>query len=113
MSSHDDCRVVGCSACAERGRVERDPGMPRPPAVDTSQPLSPSVGGTETGTGGLNRHRGTQATDAATLIAAAASLHTIADHMPNRSPEFVRGVRYAATLLGHTADDLTELKGTS
>jgi hypothetical protein len=37
---------------------------------------------------------------------AAASLRAIADHMPGRSPEFVRGVRYAANLMAHTADDL-------
>jgi len=45
---------------------------------------------------------------AATLRDASASIHTIADHMTRRHPEFVRGVRYAATLLGHTADDLKE-----
>jgi hypothetical protein len=43
---------------------------------------------------------------AATLHQASASIHTIADHMPGYHPEFVRGVRYVATLLGHTADDM-------
>jgi hypothetical protein len=49
------------------------------------------------------------------LREAAASLRTIADHMPDTSSaaELRPGIEYAATLLGHTADDLTDLKGTS
>jgi hypothetical protein len=59
--THDNCRVVGCSVCAERGRVERGSEMPRPPAVDAPQPLSPSVGGTGSRTGGLKAQGSAQA----------------------------------------------------
>jgi len=40
------------------------------------------------------------------LHEAAASLKTIAAHMPGRSQEFLDGVAYAATLIGHTATDM-------
>jgi hypothetical protein len=50
---------------------------------------------------------GAEAAKPAHLREAAASLRTIAEHMPGYHPEFVRGVLYAATLLGHTADDHT------
>lgn len=74
---------------------------PRPPAVSSPEPPT----GPERGTGEAGPETSAQA---ATLRDASTSIRTIADHMPGRHPEFVRGVRYAATLLGHTADDLTE-----
>jgi len=71
------------------------PSVPLPPWEGCSSMVAcgcrPDVGG---------------AAKAATLRDASASIHAIADHMPGKHPEFVRGVRYAATLLGHTADDL-------
>jgi len=72
---------------------------PRPPAESPPEPPT----GPEKGTGEAGPETSAQA---ATLRDASASIHTIADHMPGRHPEFVRGVRYVATLLGHTADDM-------
>ena len=74
---------------------------PRPPAESNGDgPAAP-----ESGTGEAGPETSAQA-DA--LRHAANSINAIALYMPGKHPEFVRGVRYAATLLGHTADDLTE-----
>lgn len=72
---------------------------PRPPAESNGD----GPAGPERGTGEAGPKTSAQA---ATLHQASASIHTIADHMPGYHPEFVRGVRYAATLLSHTADDM-------
>jgi hypothetical protein len=72
---------------------------PRQPAESPPEPPT----GPERGYGEAGPETTAQA---ATLRDASISIHTIADHMPGRHPEFVRGVRYAATLLSHTADDL-------
>jgi hypothetical protein len=80
----------------ERSDAPRPPAEVHPGATGTPDPT------TRRGTGEAGPETSAQA---ATLHQASASIHTIADHMPGRHPEFVRGVRYVATLLGHTADD--------
>lgn len=75
---------------------------PSIPIPASQEPPGPPTG-PERGTGEAGPEKSAQA---ATLRDASTSIRTIADHMPGRHPEFVRGVRYAATLLGHTADDL-------
>ena len=72
--------------------------------VEKSGPNNEGTG-SDKGTGEAGPETSAQA---ATLHQASASIHTIADHMPGKHPEFVRGVRYAATLLGHTATDLED-----
>jgi len=74
-------------------------GTHRQPAESSTEPPA----GPERGTGEPEAETSAQA---ATLRQASVSVHTIADHMPGRHPEFVRGVRYVANLLGHTADDM-------
>ena len=75
-----------------------------PPHAPAESPPEPPAG-PERGTGEAGPETSAQAD---TLRHAANSINAIALYMPGRHPEFVRGVRYAATLLGHTADDLAE-----
>jgi hypothetical protein len=150
----DHLSGFGCIALCRECRSD-DTETPRLPAVDAPQPLTPSVGGTGSRTGGLKTQRGAEAADiehgrqiamtamdlaearyrhehgqphrrehcetcAREAVAdaakpghlreAAASLRAIADHMPDTSSaaELRPGIHYAATLIGHTADDLTE-----
>jgi hypothetical protein len=142
-----------CFSKYEMGSPLMDAETPRLPAVDAPQPLTPSVGGTGSRTGGLKAQGSAQAIEGTPLDTvarilvgsdwddgivytdlghrddirsyaveidaalrpvhyreAAASLRAIADHMPDTSSaaDLRPGIHYAATLIGHTADDLTE-----